>query len=170
LERAQAGDRRAEETIFNDHHDLIAKAAAARSERGLSPDDLFQEGCLGLVAAIHGFGGGDASKFEAYAERRVAEQMEAALETEARARREQAMLLAEAELFERAEVFLARELGRAAAEAELAAKLEWTPRRVAAVGELVREARRRHDQEMLEYVELEPDPDDPSNGHRHNGG
>ena len=57
--------------------------------------------------------------------------------------------------YEVAELALARELGRAPTPSELAKKLEWTPQRTDQIGEMVDEARRIHDQELLQY--LDPD-------------
>src|SRR5438309_1399075 len=57
--------------------------------------------------------------------------------------------------YERTELLLARELRRAPNESEIAEKLEWTVERTRYVAQVVAEARRRHDEELLAFI----DPD-----------
>ncbi len=49
-----------------------------------------------------------------------------------------------------------RDLGRPASTLEVATKLEWSVQRTEEIGLMVADARRRHDEEILRYVE----PDD----------
>ena len=60
-----------------------------------------------------------------------------------------------AEDYDRVELVLARELHRVPTEAEMAEKLEWTVERTRYVAQVVNEARRRHDEELLEYIDPE---------------
>jgi DNA-directed RNA polymerase sigma subunit (sigma70/sigma32) len=64
-----------------------------------------------------------------------------------------AQLVEDAEAYERAEISVRREKGREATREEIAEKLEWTPERTARLGEMVKEARRRHDEELLQYLD-----------------
>jgi hypothetical protein len=55
--------------------------------------------------------------------------------------------------YEHTELVLRRELHRAPTDAELAEKLEWTVERTRYVAHVVADARRRHDEEMLEFID-----------------
>jgi hypothetical protein len=81
--------------------------------------------------------------------------MDSALSQEDRAQEDGRKLVEAAEDYERAELSLRRELGREATPSELAAKLEWSAERTAGIGELVADARRRHDEELLTYLDPE---------------
>ena len=63
------------------------------------------------------------------------------------------LLVAAASDYERTELLLRRELGRTATEADIAEKLEWTVERTRYVAQVVAEARRRHDEELLEFID-----------------
>ncbi len=81
--------------------------------------------------------------------------MDAAIAAEAAAVRDGELLVAAAEDYERTELMLARQLRRAPTASETAEKLEWTVERTQYVASVVADARRRHDEELLEFV----DPD-----------
>ena len=132
--------------------EMVGHMAAARSERGLPFGDLVQEGSIGLMGAIDYFRSSGRSDFDSFAEEQVAAQMEAALENEAAAVEEAELVVEAAEKYENAQMALARELRRAPTEEELAKKLEWTAERAAQIGEIVDEARRLHDEELLQYL------------------
>ena len=63
--------------------------------------------------------------------------------------------------YERVELLLGRELRRAPTAAEIGARLEWTPQRTEQIREIVAEARRRHDEELLLYIDPERIDVDP---------
>jgi RNA polymerase primary sigma factor len=155
LEAAGQGDRQACERLTEAHVDWVRAAARERSDRGLSEADLFQEGSIGLIEAIRGFRASGASSFEAFARMRVGQAMDTALGEEERVVDDQRRLLVAADDYVRVEVLLRRELGRDPTESELAEKLEWSVQRTAEIGLMVAEAKRRHDEELLQY--LEPD-------------
>ena len=52
-------------------------------------------------------------------------------------------------------MLLARELHRPPTEVEIAQKLEWTVERTRYVAAVVAEARRKHDEELLAYIDPE---------------
>jgi DNA-directed RNA polymerase sigma subunit (sigma70/sigma32) len=81
--------------------------------------------------------------------------MDAAIEAEAAAVREGEQLVAAANDYERVEIMLRKTLRRAATDAEIAQKLEWTVERTRYVAQVVADARRRHDEELLAFI----DPD-----------
>ena len=154
-ERAALGDRASQERLVAANLAMVLRQAEARADRGLSVGDLVQEGSLGLVEAVRTFvadGGGD---FGAFAEKKVGEQMDAALAAEAASVRDAELLVAAASDYERTEVLLHKVLGRQPTESEIAEKLEWTVDRTRYVAKVVADARRRHDEELLAFI----DPD-----------
>src|SRR5713101_6536121 len=60
-----------------------------------------------------------------------------------------------AEDYDRVELVLRRELHRVPTEVEMAQKLEWTVERTRYVAAVVTEARRKHDEELLAYIDPE---------------
>lgn len=155
LERSARGDRPSEDRLVAANMGMVIRLAEARGDRGLSVPDLVQEGALGLVEAVRTFTAGGERDFLRFAEQKVGAQMDAAIEAEASAVREGEQLVAAANDYERTELLLRRELGHAATEKEIAEKLEWTVDRTRYIAEVVADARRRNDEELLDYI----DPD-----------
>ena len=158
LRRAAGGDGEAETRFFNEHLGLVIRLARAHRDSegaGLNEDELIQEGSIGLIAAIRSFPESGAADFEAYAADQVTAQMAASQREQVTLDRAAAQLVQDAEAYERAEVSVRRQQGRAASNAEIAEKLEWTPERTALLAEMVKEARRQHDEELLGYLDPE---------------
>ena len=155
LELASHGDRSSQDRLVEANLGMVMRLAQARIDRGLSLPDLVQEGSVGLVNAVHSFPQSGAADFDTFAERTVREQMDAALAAEAAAVRDGELLVAAANDYERTELLLRRELHRPATESEIAEKLEWTVERTQYVAQVVADARRRNDEELLAFV----DPD-----------
>ena len=155
MERAALGDRASQDRLVAANLAMVLRLAEARGDRGLPVGDLVQEGSLGLVEAVRTFAAEGAGDFGAFAEQKVREQMEAALVAEAAAVRDAELLVSAASDYERTEILLHKLLGRPAAEAEIAEKLEWTVDRTRYVAQVVADARRRHDEELLAFI----DPD-----------
>ncbi|HZV53261.1 MAG TPA: sigma factor [Candidatus Dormibacteraeota bacterium] len=155
LEAAGSGDGKARERLTRAHLDWVASAAEERAGRGLSQGDLFQEGTIGLLEAIGAFHASGASDFERFAREQVALRMDQALSEERRQVRDAEMLLQAADEYEQAEISLRRELGRQGSDVEMAARLEWSLQRTVAIRELVTEARRRYDEDLVQYLEEE---------------
>jgi RNA polymerase sigma factor (sigma-70 family) len=153
LRAAGFGDQEARDSLTRAHLDWVIAAARERAGRGLSEGDLFQEGTIGLLEAIEGFQSSGQTDFEPYARARVAVHMERALGDEERAVQDGKMLVQAAEDFQRVEVATRGELGRAPTDVELAEKLEWSVERTSEIRQMVEEARRRHDEELLQYLE-----------------
>jgi RNA polymerase primary sigma factor len=154
LEQAALGDRHSQDRLVEAHLELVIRLAANHSGQGLSPDDLVQEGSIGLMEAIRGFAaGGDARAFEALAAERINARLDAALSAEAASVREEDLLASAATDYERVELQLARELRRSPTEDEMAEKLEWTVDRLSYVATVVADARRRHDEELLAFID-----------------
>jgi RNA polymerase primary sigma factor len=155
LELAARGDKASQERLVAAKLAMVVRLAESRDDRGLSVPDLVQEGSIGLVDAVQSFSRSGAQDFDAFAEQKVAEQMDAALAAEAAAVRDGELLVTAANDYERVEVLLSRELHRPPTTSEIAEKLEWTVERTQYVASVVAEARRRHDEELLEFI----DPD-----------
>jgi RNA polymerase primary sigma factor len=153
LEQAALGDRPSEDRLVAANLAMVIRVAGARADPGLSIADLVQEGSIGLVEAVRSFTGSGAPDFARFAEEKVAAQIEAAIATEAAAVRDALLLVAAATDYERTEIVMRHELHRAPTEAELAEKLEWTVDRTRYVAQVVAEARRRHDEEVLAFIE-----------------
>jgi len=153
LQAASRGDQRAQQSLLNAHLDWIVSAAHERRDRGLGEGDLFQEGALGFMEAIRGFQFAPGVDFENACRQRIASYMDHALAEEATAVRDGELLVRAAEDYERAEMGLRLELGRKATNAEVAEKLEWTQERAELIGRLVDDARQRHDEELIEFLD-----------------
>jgi len=155
LGQSALGDRASEDRIVAANMTMVIRLATERSEQGLSVLDLVQEGAIGLVEAVRSFSTSGEKSFAGYSERKVVEQMDSAIAAETAAVRDAQLLVAAATDYERAEHVLRRELKREPGPAEIAEKLEWTVDRTLYVAQVVAEARRRHDEEMLAFIDPE---------------
>jgi DNA-directed RNA polymerase sigma subunit (sigma70/sigma32) len=155
LRQAALGDRRSQERLVAANLGLVIRLAEAHDGQGLSFPDLVQEGSIGLVEAVRSFAGRGQGDFATFAELCIGVQMDAALASEAAAVRDAERLVAAATDYERAALVMRRELHRSPTDAELAEKLEWTVERTQYVAQVVADARRRHDDEMLQFIDPE---------------
>jgi RNA polymerase primary sigma factor len=153
LERASHGDRPSEDRLVAGHLSMVIRLAGSRGDQGLSVADLVQEGSIGLVEAVRAFARSGAPDFASFAEARIGAQMDAAIEAEAAAVRDAHLLVNAATDYERTEILMHRELGRSPTDPELAEKLEWSVERTRYVAQVVAEARRRHDAELLAFID-----------------
>jgi DNA-directed RNA polymerase sigma subunit (sigma70/sigma32) len=153
LERAALGDKGSQDRLVAAHLSLVIELAAARGPQPLSAPDLVQEGSIGLVEAVRSFANSDATDFRRFAGQLIVEKMDAAITAEAAAVRDAELLVAAATDYERTEILMRRELHREATEKELAEKLEWTVDRTRYVAKVVADARRRHDEELLAFID-----------------
>ncbi|HEV2216205.1 MAG TPA: sigma factor [Candidatus Dormibacteraeota bacterium] len=155
LRRSAGGDRASQDRLVEAFMPTVMRLAAARGERGLPLGDLVQEGAIGLMEAIRTFSGSGEADFKRFAEVHIAAQLTIAIDAEAAAVREAQLLVTACEDYDRVETVLRRELHRAPTEAEMARKLEWTVDRTRYVALAVAEAKRRHDEELLAYIDPE---------------
>jgi DNA-directed RNA polymerase sigma subunit (sigma70/sigma32) len=155
LAKSAAGDRSSQERLVAANLGMVIRLAEAREGKGLPVSDLVQEGSLGLVDAVRAFAASGETDFRSFAEQKAGDQMDAAIAAEAAAVREAELLVAAANDYERTELLLHRELHREPTTAEIAEKLEWTVERTQYVAQVVADARRRHDEELLAFI----DPD-----------
>jgi DNA-directed RNA polymerase sigma subunit (sigma70/sigma32) len=155
LHLSALGDRSSEDHIVAANMTMVIRLATARGEQGLSVLDLVQEGAIGLVEAVRSFATSGQITFASYAEQKVGALMDSAIEAEAAAVRDAQLLVTAATDYERAELVLRRELQREPVSAEIAEKLEWTVDRTLYVAQVVTDARRRHDEELLAFIDPE---------------
>jgi RNA polymerase primary sigma factor len=153
LERAGLGDKGSQERLVALNLGLVIRLAAERVEHGLSMPDLVQEGSIGLVEAVRWYADRGGIEFGSFAEQRITARMDEAIALEAAAVRDAELLVTAATDYEHTELVLRRELDREPTEKELAEKLEWTVERTRYVANVVSDARRRHDEEMLEFID-----------------
>jgi RNA polymerase primary sigma factor len=155
LDRSARGDRASRDKVVAANLGLVIRLAEQRDDQGLSVAELVQEGSLGLVDAVRTFLSSGSADFQGFAEKKVGDQMDAAIAAEAAAVRDAELLVAAAADYERTQLLLARELHREPTSAEIAEKLGWTVERTQYVAQVVTDARRRHDEELLQFI----DPD-----------
>ena len=155
IEAAGRGDQEARDSLTNAHLDWVLSAAQERADRGLSQSDLFQEGTIGLMESIQSYPASGRTDFEAFVREQVAHHMDRALGDEQKAVDDSRMLLQAAHDYVEAELSARQDLGRPPTNLELAAKLEWSSQRTEEIGQMVVDARRRHDEEILQYLALD---------------
>ena len=155
LRRAAGGDRTGQDRLVEVFLPTVVRLAAARREHGLSLPDLVQEGSIGLIEAIRTFSASGEADFAGFAESHITAQLDSAIDAEAAAVRETQLLITAAEDYDRTQLVLRRELHREPTEQELAEKLEWNVERTRYVARVVADARRRHDEELLAFVDPE---------------
>jgi len=153
LERAALGDKASQERLVAANLGLVIRLAGERGQQSLSIPDLVQEGSIGLFEAVRSFAVSGEHDFASFAERQIEAQMDQAIATEAAAVRDAQLLVTAATDYEHTELVLRRELHREPTESELAEKLEWTVERTRYVASVVADARRRHDEELLEFID-----------------
>ena len=165
LRQAAGGDQASQDRLVAAYLPTVVRLAAARSDEGLSVPDLVQEGSIGFLEAMRTFEGSGEADFATFAEARISAQLTSAIEAEASAVRDAQLLVAAAEDYDRTEILLRHELHREPNERELAEKLEWTVERTRYVAEVVADARRRHDEELLAFIDPDAiDLDDETEG------
>jgi len=153
LERSALGDKASQERLVAVNLDVVIRLAADQDAQGLSMPDLVQEGSIGLVEAVRTFTGRGQGDFAAFAERCIGAQMRQAIAVEAVGVRDAELLIAAAADYEHTQMVMRRELHRETTDGELAEKLEWTVERTRYVASVVADARKRHDEEMLEFID-----------------
>ncbi len=155
LQRSTLGDRASLDRLVAANLAMVIRLAEARQERGLSVPDLVMEGSLGFLEAVSTFPQTEGSDFTEFAESRVGTQMDAAIASEAATVRDAEQLVTAATDYERTEILLHKLHHRAPTEVEIAEKLEWTVERTRYVAKVVAEARLRHDEELLAFIDPE---------------
>ena len=153
LREAARGDQDSQDRLVAEYLPTLVRLANERSHEGLSIPDLVQEGSIGLIQAMREFPSSGETAFAPFAESRIAAQFSAAIEAEAASVSDAKLLIAAAEDYDRTEIVLRGELHHEPTEQELAEKLEWTLDRTRYVAQVVAEARKRHDEELLAFID-----------------
>ena len=153
LERSARGDKASQDRLVAAHLEMVLRLAEARGEQRLSTADLVQEGSIGLVEAVRTFATNAQGDFGPYAEQLINLRIDDAIAAEATAVRDAELLVTAATDYEHTQLVLRRELHREATDGELAEKLEWTVERTRYIANVVADARRRHDEELLEFID-----------------
>lgn len=150
----------ANRTLIEHNLHLVVEAAQARKARGVPFGDLFQEGTVGLISAVEHYKPGDGG-FHARLVHVIDVTMDDVLaQTEEAQRNDEAFVVA-CRLLESAQRLLSERLEREATPAELAKLLQWEEARVNVILEMLHGAQVVHDQELLDYLDILDDADEP---------
>ena len=150
----------ANRTLIEHNLHLVVVAAQARKERGVAFGDLFQEGTVGLISAVEHYKQGDGG-FHARLLHAIAVTMDDVLAQNEEAQRNDEAFVTACRLLESAQRLLSERLERQATPAELAKLLQWEEARVNVILEMLRGAQVVDDQELLDYLDVLGEPDDP---------
>jgi len=151
----------ANRTLIEHNLHLVVEAALARKQRGVPFGDLFQEGTVGLISAVEHYKPGDAG-FHARLVHAIAVTMDDVLAQTEEAQRNDEAFVTACRLLESAKRLLSERLERPATPAELAKLLHWEEARVNVILEMLSGAQVVHDQELLDYLDVLDDPDEPN--------
>jgi RNA polymerase sigma factor (sigma-70 family) len=150
----------ANRTLIEHNLHLVVEAAQARKDRGAAFGDLFQEGTVGLISAVEHYKPGDGG-FHARLVHAIAVTMDDVLAQTDEAQRNDEAFVVACRLLESAQRLLSERLSRDATPAELAKLLQWEEARVNVILEMLSGARVVHDQELLDYLDVLDDADEP---------
>jgi RNA polymerase primary sigma factor len=151
----------ANRTLIEHNLYLVFDAARARRQEAIPLGDLFQEGSLALISAVEHYTGTEQG-FTAALQGAIDATMDAVVAMTRDAQRNDEAFVAACRVFERADALLAADLQRAPTDQEIAKLLAWDVQRVAIIREMLREARKLHDEDLLPYLEVLDEPDDGS--------
>ena len=164
LERIREGRAAEAATAELVRHNLSLPldAALARRDQGLELSDLYQEGSIAVVTAVHEYAmrSGRPAGFRDYVQRVVDLHLDAALEREAEEKRVAEAFVRDAQQYELAEVELRHRLGRDPTSVEMAAAMEWSVEHTETVAEMLAEARALHDESLLPYLDDDVEDDE----------
>jgi len=150
----------ANRTLIEHNLHLVVEAAQARKERGVAFGDMFQEGTVGLISAVEHYKQGDGG-FHARLLHAIAVTMDDVLAQNEEAQHNDEAFVIACRLLESAQRLLSERLERQATPAELAKLLQWEEARVSVILEMLRGAQVVDDQELLDYLDVLGEPDDP---------
>jgi RNA polymerase primary sigma factor len=138
--RVQAGDVEARDRMARANLRLVVNIARGFTNRGLPLEDLVAEGNMGLLRAIEGFDAGMSTRFSTYASFWVRQSIRRALSMSGRTVRLPHYVTTLLAKWRRATNAMREELGRTPTDAEVAAELGLSGKRVRVVREALRAA------------------------------
>jgi RNA polymerase primary sigma factor len=156
--RIQDGDVEARDHMVRANLRLVVSIARSFMGRGLTLQDLIQEGNLGLVHAVERFDPSQETRFSTYAKYWIKEAIQRALTTHSRPVRVPAYVNQLMQRWKQTATALGEELGRPANEDEVAERMDLSPRQLTIVKKALRihrgavqpaEEESHHDQDSL---------------------
>jgi RNA polymerase primary sigma factor len=150
--RIAQGDDSARDRMVRANLRLVVNIARGYVGKGLSLQDLIEEGNLGLLRAVEGFDPSIGTRFSTYASYWIKQSIKRALVNTAKPIRIPAYMMELLSKWRRAAVELQDELGRPATTDEIARKLELPKKKLAIV------------KKAIKVYNLVPQTDQPENG------
>jgi RNA polymerase primary sigma factor len=132
-QRIAAGDPYAREHMVRANLRLVVNIARAYRNKGLSLEDLIEEGNLGLMRAVEGYDGGVGVRFSTYAAYWIRQSIRSALTRYGKTIRLPHYMVGLLTKWRRASAQLAEELGRAPLPSEVGAVLGLSKKKTAMV-------------------------------------
>jgi RNA polymerase primary sigma factor len=137
-ERVAQGDPEAREHMVKANLRLVVNIARGYLGKGLSLEDLIEEGNLGLMRAVEGFDGGMATRFSTYASYWIKQSIRRAVMNQGKPIRLPAYMVTLLSKWKRVSVLLADRLGRAPTPEEIGKALRLSKRKVGIVAKAIR--------------------------------
>ncbi|WP_078553161.1 RNA polymerase sporulation sigma factor SigF [Bacillus alkalicellulosilyticus] len=137
IEKSQAGDQDARDTIVNRNTRLVWSVVQRFLNRGYEPDDLFQIGCIGLIKSIDKFDLSYDVKFSTYAVPMIIGEIQRFLRDDGTVKVSRSIKELGNKIRKMKDE-LSKTLGRVPTVNEIAEKLEITPEEVVFAGEASR--------------------------------
>lgn len=128
--RIEEGDMHARDHLIRANLRLVVRIAKDYLGRGLSIDDLIQEGNLGLVRAVEGYDPSYGTRFSTYASHWIRQSLDRAIENQSMTIRVPSYAVDLVTKWRKAVRKLTEELGRQPQEAEVAGYLNMTPKQL----------------------------------------
>ncbi|HEV3230735.1 MAG TPA: sigma factor [Candidatus Dormibacteraeota bacterium] len=148
---ARRDDPEAAERLVEHNLDLVAEQADGHAGQGLSFGDLYQEGAVGLLDAVAAYNG--TGSFRQFASLHIGLQMDALIEAEGEARKEDQQMVEDVRAMDLAQTMFHQRERRDPTDVEMAKLLGWDAERVAAVRHQLDQARERNDALTLAYLD-----------------
>jgi RNA polymerase primary sigma factor len=137
-ERVAEGDPSAREHMVKANLRLVVNIARGYLSKGLSLEDLIEEGNLGLMRAVEGFDGMLQTRFSTYASYWIKQSIRRAVMNNGKPIRLPAYMVSLLSKWKRASTFLAERLGRPPTPEEVGKALRLSKRKIGIVAKAIR--------------------------------